>query len=87
MFHRVLAHTSFVGSTGYNNHARSFFTKLNDIIPVKVRNFTVGSSWEGLNQEPHNKEPYITDAHKGMLIKLKRCVINTPWLIKKSCSL
>ena len=36
----VKAHTSFNGHTGYNSHARNFFTSLNKLITTKVRNFT-----------------------------------------------
>jgi len=37
---QVLAHTSFLGHTGYNNHSRNFFTHLNKYIPTRVRNFS-----------------------------------------------
>ena len=37
---QVVAHTSFLGHTGYNNHSRNFFTHLNKNIPVRVRNYT-----------------------------------------------
>ena len=63
----ILAHTSFIGTTGYANHAQSFFTELDKLIPVKVRNFTIGKSWDGYNLKPHEKEPYITPQIKGML--------------------
>jgi autotransporter strand-loop-strand O-heptosyltransferase len=63
----ILAHTSFIGTTGYANHAQSFFTELDKLVPVKVRNFTIGKSWEGLNNIPHDKEPYITPQIKKML--------------------
>ena len=64
----ILAHTSFIGTTGYNNHARSFFTALNKYHTVKVRNYTIGSGWKGFNNTtPHDDESYITDEIKGML--------------------
>ena len=65
----ILAHTVFIGETGYNNHSRSFFTALNKFCNVKVRNFTVGKSWKNYTKTEHNKEFYITDEHKTMLIE------------------
>jgi FkbM family methyltransferase len=64
---KILAHTCFIGNTGYANHARSFFTALNKYHEVKIRNCTVGELWSGLNNTPHDKEPYITDEMKQML--------------------
>ena len=63
----IQAHTSFIGTTGYANHAQSFFTELDKLTPIKVRNFTVGKSWSGISNTPHNKEPYITPQMKKML--------------------
>jgi glycosyltransferase involved in cell wall biosynthesis len=64
---KILAHTSFIGTSGYANHARSFFTALNKYHTVKVRNFTVGNSWNGYNLKPHEGETYLTDEMKNML--------------------
>ena len=64
---KVQAHTSFIGTTGYANHAQSFFTELDKLTPIKVRNATVGKSWNWPNNTPHNKEPYITPQMKKML--------------------
>jgi FkbM family methyltransferase len=64
----ILAHTSFIGDTGYNNHARSFFTALNKFHNVKVRNYTIGSTWGGYNENCHNNEPYMTSEMREMLI-------------------
>ena len=64
---KIQAHTSFIGTTGYANHAQSFFTELDKLTSIKVRNFTVGKSWQGPNNTPHNKEPYITPQMKKML--------------------
>lgn len=70
MFDKIIAHTSFIGETGYANHSREFFTALNKLIPVKIRNFTVGKTWNGIGHgEPHNNEWYLTDEHKEMLYK------------------
>jgi autotransporter strand-loop-strand O-heptosyltransferase len=66
----IKAHTSIIGDTGYNCHSRNFFKALHKITPVQVRNFTIGSSWEGYNNdEPHNKEYYIDDVLKQMLVE------------------
>jgi autotransporter strand-loop-strand O-heptosyltransferase len=65
----ILAHTSFIGTTGYANHAQSFFTELDKLTPIKVRNFTVGKSWDGFNSKPHEREPYITPQMKKMLFQ------------------
>jgi len=65
---KILAHTSFIGKTGYANHAKSFFCALNKYHTVKIRNLTIGDSWKGMNDTPHDGEPYITDEMKDMLI-------------------
>ena len=64
---KVLAHTSYIGSTGYNNHSRDFFRHLSKLIDVKVRNFTVGDSWRGMDDECHNGESYISNTDKKIL--------------------
>lgn len=64
---KILAHTSFIGNTGYANHARSFFTALNKFHTVKVRNLTIGNGWKGYKVNAHDDEPYITDEMKSML--------------------
>jgi FkbM family methyltransferase len=64
---KILAHTSFIGTTGYANHARSFFCALNKYHTVKVRNLTIGSGWKGYKLNAHDDEPYITDEMKSML--------------------
>ena len=66
---KILAHLPFIGTTGYANHARSFFCALNKHHTVKVRNFTIGNSWKDWNNTPHDGEPYITDEMKDMLIQ------------------
>lgn len=64
----ILVHTSFIGDTGYNNHARSFFTALNKFHTVKVRNYTVGKTWTHYHETIHDNEPYMTDEIRNMLI-------------------
>jgi autotransporter strand-loop-strand O-heptosyltransferase len=66
---KVYAHASYVGNTGYNNHTRDFFRELSKHIDLKVRNFTIGNGWEWPSEEPHNKEPYINDVDKKLLIE------------------
>lgn len=66
---KIFAHIPFIGTSGYANHARSFFTALNKYHTVKVRNFTIGDSWKGMNDTPHDGEPYITDEMKNMLVQ------------------
>ncbi len=64
---KVFAHGSYIGTGGYNNHTRDFFRHLSKLIDVKVRNFTVGETWNGLNNEPHNNESYINNVDKQLL--------------------
>lgn len=66
---KVYAHASYIGNTGYNNHTRDFFRELSKHIDLKVRNFTIGNGWEWPSEEPHNKEPYINDVDKKLLIE------------------
>jgi len=66
---KVYAHASYVGNTGYNNHTRDFFRELSKHIDLKVRNFTIGNGWEWPSEEPHNKESYINDIDKKLLIE------------------
>ena len=66
---KVKAHCSYIGTTGYNHHSRDFFRKLSEKIDLKIRNFTIGKSWNWPNNEPHNGEPYINDTDKKLLIE------------------
>ena len=63
----IFAHTSYIGNTGYNAHSRSFFRHLSKLAKVKIRNFTVGNTWNELNDEPHNNESYINNVDKKLL--------------------
>lgn len=65
----IKSHCSIIGENGYNNHSRNFFSALNKFHNVKIRNFTVGKSWRGLNSKPHENEKYLTDEHKSMLFE------------------
>lgn len=64
---KVYAHGSYIGKTGYNNHTRDFFRELFKYNQIKFRNFTVGNTWNGISNEPHNSEEYLNDVDKSML--------------------
>ena len=66
---KIYVHGSYVGNTGYNQHTRDFFRHMSEYSKIKVRNFTVGSMWDGYNLTPHDKEPYINDIDKKLLYK------------------
>ena len=40
----IKGYTSFLGESGYNQHAKNFFTELNKLIDVKITNFTMDGS-------------------------------------------
>lgn len=64
----VKAHTSLIGETGYNIHSRNFFKHLSSLYQLQVRNFTIGNTWKGYNNdEPHNDEYYLDDTLKHIL--------------------
>ena len=64
---KLYIHGSYIGNTGYNQHTRDFFRELSKYLQLKVRNFTVGKTWEGHNETPHDKEPYINEVDKNIL--------------------
>lgn len=66
---KIKVHTSFVGKTGYNAHSRDFFTALSKIVDIGIRNFTVGDTWEGLREDPHQGEKYLTEYQKSLMIE------------------
>ena len=55
---QIVGHTSFVGHTGYNNHSKNFFTSLNKLAPVKIRNYTY-----------HDDLSYLSDEQLNMIIQ------------------
>ena len=65
---KIFAHGSYIGNTGYNNHTREFFRHLSKHAEIKFRNFTVGSGWNGMNEEPHNDEYYFNDTDRNYCI-------------------
>jgi len=64
---KIYIHGSYVGTTGYNNHTRDFFRELSKHLQLKVRNFTIGKSWTGFNETPHDGEKYLDDLDKSIL--------------------
>ena len=64
---KIFAHGSYVGNTGYNQHTRDFFRHLSKHAQIKIRNFTVGSTWDGMSPEPHNNEQYFNETDKKLL--------------------
>lgn len=64
---KVFGHSSYIGNSGINNGFRDFFRALAEHCDVKVRNFTIGKSWKGLNDTPHDGESYITNLDKKIL--------------------
>lgn len=40
LFNKIIGHCSFISHTGYAEHSRAFFRRLNDHIPTRIRNFT-----------------------------------------------
>ena len=64
---KLYIHGSYIGNTGYNQHTRDFFRELSKHLQLKVKNFTVGKTWDGYNETPHDKEPYINEIDKNIL--------------------
>ena len=50
---KVFGHGAYIGTTGYSNHTRDFFRHLSKYVDIKVRNFTIGKTWEEYNEHPH----------------------------------
>ena len=66
---KIFSHGSYIGTTGYANHTRAFYRELSNSYDLKVRNFTIGKSWEGHNDEPHNGEEDFDDKDKKLLVE------------------
>ncbi len=66
---KVSVHTSYIGTGGYNNHARDFIRHLSKRLKVKVRNFTIGGGWNGLSDTPHEDEKYLNDTDRKLLVE------------------
>ena len=64
---KIFFHGSYVGTTGYNQHTRDFLRHLSEHTKIKVRNYTVGKTWDGYNDTPHDNEPYINETDKELL--------------------
>lgn len=64
----ILAHTSHVGTTGYNAQSQGFFRKLSEKTNLKIRNFTIGKNWKGhpcQDGNPHGSD--VNDLDKKLL--------------------
>jgi len=64
---KIFAHGSYIGNTGYNQHTRDFFRHLSKHTKIKLRNFTIGNSWNGYNLTPHDGELYLNNTDKEIL--------------------
>ncbi len=64
---KIFGHGSYIGNTGYNNHTREFFRHLSNHSKIKFRNFTIGDTWNGMSDEPHNNEPYFNETDRNIL--------------------
>ena len=64
---KLFIHGCYIGTTGFNNHTRDFFREISKSYKTKVRNFTVGKHWKGLEDEPFNKEDYLLPLDKILL--------------------
>lgn len=64
---KIFVHGSYIGTTGYNQHTRDFFRHMSKHSQIKIRNFTIGGSWKGMNEEPHNDEYYFNEIDKKLL--------------------
>ena len=64
---KIYVHGSYIGTTGYNQHTRDLFREISKYLQLKVRNFTIGKTWKGLNDTPHDNEPYINEIDKSIL--------------------
>lgn len=64
---KIYGHGSYIGNTGYNHHTRDFFRELSKYVNLKFRNFTIGSTWSGLNDSPHSKESYFNSIDESIL--------------------
>ena len=65
---KVRLNAPVVGTTGFNQHAQNLLIELSKLRPIEARNYSIGPSWKGLSDEPHNEEPYMTDELKTLLV-------------------
>lgn len=66
---KIYAHGSYIGDTGYNQHTREFFRHLSNHAKIKVRNFTIGTTWKSYNLEPHSDEKYFNETDRKLLFE------------------
>ena len=72
---KIFLHGSYIGTTGYNQHTRDFVRHLSDLTDIKVRNFTVGKTWSGMSDNPHDNESYFNEIDKKVLYEQ---ILTTP---------
>jgi len=72
---KIFLHGSYIGTTGYNQHTRDFVRHLSDLTDIKVRNFTVGKTWAGMSDNPHDNESYFNEIDKKVLYEQ---ILTTP---------
>ena len=51
---QVVAHTSFLGTTGYNSHSQNFFVNLNNYIPTRIRNYSYTKNFSKFEKDNLN---------------------------------
>ena len=51
---QVVAHTSFLGTTGFSSHSQNFFSRLNKYIPTRIRNYSYDSDLSKYSKEAAN---------------------------------
>jgi hypothetical protein len=48
---QIVGHTSFLGNTGYNSHSQEFFSRLNKLIPVRIRNYSYTNDLKSVSKD------------------------------------
>ena len=63
----IFGHATYIGNSGYNSHCKNFFRNLNKYCGLRVRNFTVGPNWNGLEDgsKCHGKD--VTEEDKSFI--------------------
>lgn len=70
---KIFGHATYVGNTGYNSHCQNFFRALSKTNEVKIRNYTIGKNWRGMNghakpyENPHGND--VDELDKKLLAK------------------
>jgi len=63
----IFGHATYIGNSGYNSHCKNFFRNLNKYCGLRVRNFTVGPNWNGIEDglKCHGKD--VTEEDKNFI--------------------